>query len=175
MTNFFISDTHFSHENIIKYENRPFKDTTEMNETMIQNWNNVVKPNDEIYILGDFIFDNKENALDIINRLNGRKYMIKGNHDSILKYKEITDKFEWVKDYAVLKYNKTKFILFHWPIQVWDCQHHGAIHLYGHIHSNIGDHRMEHDIPNSYNVRVDVNNFTPISIEKIIKLLEGGK
>ena len=175
MTKFFISDTHFSHNNIIKYENRPFTSVEEMNETMINNWNSKVKYNDEVYILGDFIFDNKENALDIIDKLNGRKYMIRGNHDRILKYEEVANKFEWIKDYFVLKYNKMKFVLFHYPIQVWDCQHHGSIHLYGHVHSNIGDHRMEYDIPNSYNVGVDVNKFTPISIDEILNKIKLNK
>jgi calcineurin-like phosphoesterase family protein len=68
----------------------------------------------------------------------------------------------------MLKINGLKIVLFHYPVQTWDCKHHGSIHLYGHIHSNIGDHPMDYIIPNSYNVGVDVNNFEPISLEEVL-------
>ena len=71
-----------------------------------------------------------------------------------------------------LKDNNIKFVLFHFPIQVWDCQHHGAIHLYGHVHSNKNtSHPMEYEIKNSYNVGADVNNYTPIELSEILSKL----
>ena len=75
------SDTHFNHKNIIKYCNRPFNDVYEMNETLINNWNSVVTPEDIIYHLGDFGFGTKEELQEIFDRLNGYKYLIMGNHD----------------------------------------------------------------------------------------------
>lgn len=168
MSIFFTSDSHFYHNNILKYENRPFKDINDMNEQIIKNWNNKVKQKDEIYILGDFSFGDKEQTLKLLDKLNGQKFLIKGNHDHVLKESEVRNKFAWVKDYYVLKHNNLKFVLFHYPIQVWDCRHHGAIHLYGHIHSNLGNHSMEYNISNSYNVGVDVNNFTPIELNEIL-------
>lgn len=162
---YFTADTHFGHGNIIKYENRPFADIEEMNTHMIKNWNEKVEPDDDIYILGDLIFGKGQNANDILNQLNGKKYLVKGNHDSFLRDKKFDrDLLVWVKDYYVLKYNNRKFVLFHYPIQVWDCRHYDSIHLYGHVHS-----KTINKIPNSYNVGVDVNNFTPISIEEIIE------
>ena len=128
---YFISDTHFYHEKIIEYVNRPFKDVEEMNNTLIDNWNKRIEPKDEVYILGDFSFGNKEQTLDLLDKLNGRKYLIKGNHDRVIKDKEVASRFEWIKDYHMLKYKKYKFVLFHYPLMVWDCQHYGAIHLYG--------------------------------------------
>ena len=74
---YFISDIHFYHEKIIEYANRPFKDIEEMNNTLIDNWNKKVKLKDEVYILGDFSFGNKEQTLDLLDKLNGRKYLIK--------------------------------------------------------------------------------------------------
>ena len=91
---YFISDTHFYHKKIIKYVNRPFKDVEEMNNTLINNWNKRVKHKDEVYILGDFSFGNKEQTLDLLNKLNGRKYLIKGNHDRVVKDKEVASRFE---------------------------------------------------------------------------------
>ena len=169
---FVTSDTHFYHNNILKYENRPFKDIDDMNNKMIELWNETVSSKDEVYILGDFSFGNEEETIKLLNKLNGKKYLIKGNHDYVVKNKDVRDKFEWIKDYFVLKHNKMKFVMFHYPIQVWDCRHHGAIHLYGHIHSNLGNHSMEYDIPNSYNVGVDVNGFKPVLIEDIIEKLK---
>ena len=166
---FFTSDTHFCHNNILKYESRPFKDINDMNKQMIDNWNNVVSNEDQVYILGDFCFGNKDETIRILKQLKGQKFLVKGNHDHILKDKDVRDCFAWVKDYYVLKNNNMKFVLFHYPIQVWDCKHHGSVHLYGHIHSNLGNHSMEYDIKNSYNVGVDVNSFRPIELNEILK------
>jgi len=74
---YFTSDTHFDHENIIKYCNRPFKDVNHMNESMIENWNNTVNDTDTVMHLGDFSFKSDK----FINRLNGNITLIKGNHD----------------------------------------------------------------------------------------------
>ena len=76
------SDLHFGHKNIIKLTNRPFSDVHEMNETLIKNWNNTIKPQDTIYILGDLCFKmSLEESHKIIQRLNGKKVLIRGNHD----------------------------------------------------------------------------------------------
>lgn len=169
---FYTSDTHFYHTNIIKYESRPFANSEEMNDYLIYKWNEKVKKGDEVYILGDFAFCTGKQANELLQKLNGQKYLVQGNHDSFLKDKEFDRKqFVWIKDYAKINDDGKKIIMFHYPIQVWDCRHHDSIHLYGHIHSNLGNHSMEYDIPNSYNVGVDVNGFEP----KTLKELIGGK
>lgn len=169
----FISDLHFGHKNIIKYENRPFASIDDMNDKLIKNWNSTVKDNDEVYILGDFSFGNQAFTLNILQKLNGKKYLIKGNHDHVVeKSPEIRAEFEWIKDYYVLKHNNLKFVLFHFPIQVWDCQHYGSIHLYGHVHGNTEtNHPMLLTLKNSFNVSADVIDFTPINIDDIISKL----
>ena len=79
---FYISDLHFSHKNILSFDNRPFFTISEMNEAIINNWNSVVSSNDEVYILGDMFWNN--NDIDsILPRLKGRLYLIKGNHDRV--------------------------------------------------------------------------------------------
>ena len=84
---FFTSDTHFSHDNMVKFIDydgsrvRPFDTAEECDELMIQNWNKVVKPNDKVYFLGDLAF-NRNKADKILSRLLGRKCMIRGNHDN---------------------------------------------------------------------------------------------
>ena len=169
MTIYFSADTHFNHANIIKYCNRPFSSVEEMNEALIEKWNNKVKDNDQIYILGDLIFGNGLQANDILNKLNGKKFFIKGNHDPFLKDKNFNRSLlEWIKDYYVLKVNKQKIVLFHYPIAEWDGKFHGSIHLYGHVHNN----PFPYELGRTYNVGVDVNNFEPVSLEEILERIE---
>ena len=136
-----------------------------MNEVMLSKWNNKINKNDQVYILGDFAFGDSDSVYKLLNKLNGNKFLIKGNHDYFIKHKQIANQFAWIKDYYRLKYNKLKIILFHYPIMTWDCKHYNSIHLYGHIHNN----KLEHEQKNSYNVGVDVNNFEPVSLEEILE------
>jgi len=169
---YFTSDLHLNHTNIIKYCNRPFKTIEEMDTTLINNWNEIVKPKDSIYILGDFTFNNIEYINHTLNILNGKKYLIKGNHDAFLKNKKLDlSQFEWIKDYYTLKTQykgeKIKLILSHFPFYTWDSKHYGSYHLYGHVHNSTTNlHTIIGN--NSYNVGVDVNDFKPISLEQII-------
>lgn len=168
---YYTSDLHFGHKNIIKYEDRPFSSIEEMDEALISKWNNKVKKNDEVYILGDFCFGNGARANEILDKLNGKKFLIKGNHDSsFLKDKKFDrEKFEWIKDYACIKDNDETICMFHYPIAVWDRQHHGSIHLYGHVHSNKDNHHplLVH-LENAYNVGCDVHNFEPVTLKEMM-------
>jgi calcineurin-like phosphoesterase family protein len=165
---YFIADTHFNHENIIRHSKRPFKNAIEMNNVIITNWNEIVSNNDDIYILGDFAFADGKTVNNILSQLNGRKYLLRGNHDSFMGNRDFNFKlFQWIKDYYVLRNNGQKYILFHYPIEEWDGAFHGSIHLYGHIHNN-----RVYDNGKCLNVGVDVNNFKPISIDEINKRME---
>ena len=83
---FLTGDTHFGHANIIKYTNRPFKSVSDMNYTLIRNWNQLVKPDDIIYHLGDFAFYSKIDAKKLLSKLNGFKILILGNHDKSIEF-----------------------------------------------------------------------------------------
>lgn len=173
---YFTSDTHFHHSNIINLCDRPFYNVEQMNQTLIRNWNSYVSNHDEIYILGDFSFATDGRVNQTLKNLNGKKYLIKGNHDKYLKSDDFdTSLFEWIKDYYVLNYKKVKFILFHYPILEWDGYFKDNIHLYGHVHNSNKDNEQNARLKvlgkRAYNVGVDVNNFFPISIEKIIEIV----
>ena len=71
---FFTSDTHFSHENIMHFCNRPFKTIEEMNDTLIENWNKVVNKDSIVFHLGDFAWGN--NWMQFLNKLNGHKILL---------------------------------------------------------------------------------------------------
>jgi len=166
---YFTADTHFFHKNeetgdgIIKYESRPFETIEEMNKALINKWNTVVSNKDDVYHLGDFAFctgkGQQEQLDELLNSLNGRIYLIKGNHDR----KPITShkRFAWVKDYYELKDNHQKYILFHYPIESWNAERHGRLHLHGHTHGKIKK------MPFRLDVGVDVHNYFPISLEEV--------
>lgn len=128
---YIISDTHFGDSAIIKYENRPFLGKEDMDDTLITNWNRVVKSNDIVYHLGDFCFNADETA-DYLSKLNGIKYLIKGNHDLLtnaeyrkLGFSEVYDKPIIVDDF---------WILSHEPLYVNENMPYANI--FGHVHSN---------------------------------------
>ncbi len=134
---YFTADTHFYHSNVINLNNRPFKNLDDMHRSLIRNWNSYISDRDEIYILGDLIHKgNGMEANEILKKLKGKKYLIRGNHDKYVNDENFnTQQFEWIKDYYVLDYKKRKFVLFHYPILEWDGYFRDSIHLYGHVHN----------------------------------------
>ena len=168
---YFISDTHFDHKNIIKYCNRPFENIEHMNTTLINNWNEIVNTEDIIYHLGDFALGSKELIFDIVNRLNGNIYLIRGNHDkwSVSTYEDFG--FNVLKN-APIKLDKYKLMLSHIPIP--DSQiPKGFINLHGHIHDKKLYECIDKYEPSRYsiekhlNIFCDVTDFKPISLNEI--------
>lgn len=159
-----ISDTHFGHNNILKftgYDGKPvrpgFESVTDMDETMIRNWNSMVKENHIVYHLGDVYFGSSEKADEILGRLNGSKRLILGNHDNgkdpvLLKHfkKIVSDRY--FKEYGLL--------LSHRPLHKFDLKP-GERNVHGHIHQNIIDD------PTYVNMCVEHRNYTPTHITEI--------
>lgn len=137
MTIWFTSDNHFFHKRILEFcrDTRQGQDFKEMNELMIAKWNSQVQPDDTVYTLGDFSFGRTEATGDILARLNGNKHLIFGNHDGW--YNEtVAHHFHSVAHYKKLTIGGVKVVLFHYPIVEFENMHHGAYHLYGHVHGN---------------------------------------
>jgi calcineurin-like phosphoesterase family protein len=131
---FYISDTHFGHENVIKFDKRPFENVQEMNEGMMANWNSVVNKDDLVYILGDFMWKFKDEDFDFVKKLNGRKRLIKGNHDKChgSNFKRL---FEAINDYEVIKDGDRTVVMSHFPMVAYDGSFRGRnVHLFGHCH-----------------------------------------
>jgi len=158
MTVYLTSDSHFGHTNIIKYCNRPFKSVTEMDEKMIANWNEKVSPDDDIYHLGDFSMG-KESSSKYLERLNGRKHLIWGNHDS----KQTRELPQWASSQPYLEINidKTFIVLCHYAMKVWNRSHKGALMFYGHSHNSLSGNSQSCD------VGVDAFNYKPVALEEI--------
>ena len=176
---YFTADTHFCHSNIINLSNRPFRDLEEMHKTLIHNWNFCVTDKDDIYILGDFMYKGSGlEANNILRRLKGRKYLIRGNHEKYIESQDFdASLFEWVKDYYVLRHEKADIVMFHYPILEWEGYFRGAIHLYGHVHNSLHEHELlakERIFNNrAMNVGVDVNDYFPVDFYTVLQRCGG--
>ena len=165
---YFTADTHFYHSNVIQYEQRPFQTAEEMNEALIRNWNAKVSPDDDIFILGDFTLKGPSQANALLERLQGRKYLIRGNHDGFADRASFRqDAFVWVRDYFELCWHDQYFVLCHYPLLSWNGMHRGAFHLHGHQHNKRHYNEGNRDDGlRRLDVGVDANGMAPISAEE---------
>lgn len=141
---YYIADCHFYHRNLLtEMDNRGFESVEQMNEVMIEKWNEKVHAHDEVVILGDFSLGSGQETNQILRRLKGKFYLIRGNHDDrYLKDRDFdVSRFVWIKDYAEIHDNKRKIVLMHYPIFCYNGQfRRGAdgtpltYMLHGHIH-----------------------------------------
>lgn len=140
MKTFIASDTHWGHTNIIKFcpETRgQFTDVEHMNSEMIRMWNEIVNPEDLVYHLGDVAFCQASRATQIMRSLNGRKILVKGNHDSkLVKDAGFRECFEEIHDYLEITYGGHKLVMCHFPFIEWNQMHRGSINFYGHLHQH---------------------------------------
>ncbi len=145
MMRYYISDCHFFHQRLNdSMDKRGFQDVDEMTEYMIEQWNSKVKRNDEVVILGDFSWGRAVQTAEVLERLNGKKFLITGNHDHFLKEKnfDASKYFGWVEPYKELSDNRRRVILSHYPIVCYNHQYRKneegqpiTYMLHGHIHS----------------------------------------
>ena len=164
-----ISDTHFYHENIIKYCNRPYADAVEMNEDMITKWNAVVGKDDIVWHLGDFCFGCKERIKEIVPRLNGRINLVLGNHDRHKMSFYYESGFHRVYDHPVVVSNF--FILSHEPLQ-WVKDGDVYINVYGHVH----DQEMYRDFTsNSFCACVERIGYAPIKWTNMLEKMKSAR
>lgn len=168
--NYYIADLHLGHANIIKHSHRPFKNVDEMDKTIINNWNSVVTDNDDIWIIGDFLFKVSDPTI-YLKQLKGKKHLIIGNHDQWIKNKSYHSYFESIDHYREIVDGNTRVVLFHYPIAEWNGFYRDSVHLFGHIHNNENDAcKIMKQIKNCYNVGADILGFTPMTLKQIIKL-----
>ena len=132
----FTSDPHFDHKNILKYcPNRKFGTVTEMNDGIIEAWNRKVKPEDTVFLTGDFAFTSFRKMTEYRNQLNGTIHLIKGNHDA--EFPE--GLFASITDYREIWVDGQKIVLSHFPFVVWNSSHRGSYNLHGHCHGTLAD------------------------------------
>lgn len=172
---YFISDTHFFSENIIRYCNRPFENAEDMNKKLIENWNAVVKPEDTVYHLGDFVMHESENIPPILEQLNGEIVLVRGNHDTRRKLSVISqypEKVVDIKDIAYLQYKGLFFVASHFPMTNTDFldmvvqDNSEVVVVHGHVHDKTPFFTPK---THSFNVSCDVTDFAPVPINRMWK------
>ncbi|MBF8984337.1 phosphoesterase [Lutibacter sp. B2] len=155
------SDTHFNHDKIIDYENRPFDNVEEMNKILIENWNKTISNKDTIYHLGDFAWGCQEDIQKIGQQLNGYKILIIGNHDSSYSktwwhnvgFNDVIDGGIILDDF---------YLLSHEPLYVNENMPY--INIHGHLHNN----KMEGS--QYYNVSVELHDYRPVLFDDLKKI-----
>lgn len=175
---FFTSDTHFGHSNIIKYCQRPFNSAEHMDKVLINNWNEVVSPQDIVFHLGDFCFGSDKEWIKILQRLNGTKYLILGNHDlkKIANSNQIKDYFADINMQMRVVVDKQKMLLNHYPFLCFEGGYQNVWQLFGHVHSSkhstgLDKERLVHLFPTQYDVGVDNNNYRPVSFAQVSQII----
>lgn len=188
---FFTSDTHFEHKRVIGFQanRRHFRnpdlphvvddrgeishpdEIAAMREAMIENWNSVVCPGDEIWHLGDFSFGQNNQTEHILSRLNGVKRLVLGNHDK-KRFDGLGGArgFDSISSYAEIEFGGHVFCLMHYPILSWNRAEMGSIHLHGHLHDNMHDIHCEHARRfRTMDVGIDAHpDFRPFSFDEVL-------
>lgn len=187
---FFTSDLHFGHRNICKptFANRPWNDEKEMGPALISNWNSVVTSEDIVFVLGDvFWFNDSKSIKKILEQLNGKEiYIVPGNHDDFSAYHRVVDPrihlcqdevTLWIQGYFKGSSKVRELYLSHCPMMTWPHRNNKVVNLFGHIHSGprVNPENSDADIPLwkglQYDVGVDNNEYKPIQLEDIDKIL----
>ncbi|MFV0439805.1 MAG: hydrolase [Lachnospirales bacterium] len=168
--NYYISDTHFGHKNVIKLDCRPFNDINEMDNALITNWNSIVNDDDDVWILGDLCFRSGKDSSYYLRKLNGKKHLIIGNHDKeVLINKKACDCLDTIEKMYHIKDGNHDIVLCHFPIADWNGRHKGSYHIYGHIHNmknEVSD--FMNKLGNAYNAGCMINNYIPVTLNELI-------
>lgn len=158
---YFIADTHFGEDNIRRYENRPFDNINTMNDTLISNWNNTVKSDDTVYLLGDYSLKAYEH---IVSSLNGTIYLVKGNHDTSSNGHYRSLGFSEVYDLPVIL--DSFWILSHEPLYINENMPYANI--FGHVHNSP---QYKTFSKQHFCVSAERINYTPVSFDEIKRLV----
>ena len=173
MKYFWTSDLHLGHRNCLAFDDRPFKNIHEQDEVIIANWNQKVPyQGATVFILGDFSWYGPRKTIQILERLHGEKHLILGNHDKVCKRKEVRECFSSItpllEQYIQVppKNEKKLFVMCHYSMRVWNKRHFGSFMLYGHSHGKLPP------LGRSFDVGIVNHNYTPLSLEEVIKKME---
>ena len=161
MTTYFISDTHFGDAPRLRVDKRPFASIDEMNDAIVQRWNEAVGPSDEVWHLGDFALGPPADRIaELLDGLHGRKHLIVGNNDGPATLEQ--PGWASVQHYAELTVDGQWLVLCHYAFRTWNKMGQGVIDLHGHSHGRLKP------APRQYDVGVDVWDFRPVTLATIL-------
>lgn len=171
MKRFVVADTHFGHENIIQYESRPFVNSQEMDNRLIELWNSVVGKDDLVYMLGDFTLSRRKEVIkNLVNALNGRKVLVMGNHDTRKPKDYVECGFIAATRKPIMV--EPGVILMHEPFMDESFIAPNYIYLFGHVHTN---KTLMDEYPNCMCVSVERIDYQPINLDECIRKLRKKK
>ena len=163
---FLTSDTHFGHDREFLWGPRGFTSSQEHDEAIIQNWNEVVSPDDIVYHCGDLMLGDNTYGIECVKRLNGHIKLIRGNHDTDAKikmYKE-AELFEAIQFAYRIRFKKYEYLMTHYPTLVWNGEDPKPVwNIHGHDH----DKSIFHETGHNYDVCMEAHNCYPVSLEQI--------
>lgn len=174
----FTADTHFCHDNIVRFSGRPFTGAAEMNEELIRRWNETVPEDGIVFHLGDFCMGGSRDWNDIMYRLNGKIYLILGNHDMKTVRQGFMQRFELVTQQMSIRVGGQSIILNHNPFLCYGGSYRDVWQLFGHVHSGplsktgLDIPRLKMLFPLQYDVGVDNNDFRPVSFAEVKAKIE---
>ena len=174
----FTSDTHFCHENIVRFSGRPFANAAEMNEELIRRWNETVPEDGIVFHLGDFCMGGSKEWNDIMYRLHGKIYLILGNHDMKNIKQGFMQRFELVTQQMTIRVGGQGIILNHNPFLCYGGSYRDVWQLFGHVHSGplsktgLDLPRLKMLFPLQYDVGVDNNEYRPVSFAEVKAKIE---
>lgn len=166
------SDLHFGHDREFIWKARGFNSVEEMNETIVQKWNETVSAEDDVYILGDVILGDPSN-IEYVKCLNGKLHIVLGNHDTSKRegmYRSLPNVVEVTEVGIRLKYKKHHFVLTHYPMMTGNLEKESlkqmSLNLYGHTHQTSN---FYNDMPFMYHVGVDSHDGYPVLLDDVIE------
>lgn len=174
----FTADTHFSHEKIIGFSNRPFANVIEMNEELIRRWNEAVPVDGVVFHLGDFCLGNSTEWNSILYRLHGKIYLILGNHDFRSIKEGFMSRFELVSQQMTIRVGGQTIVLNHYPFLCYGGAYRDVWQFFGHVHSGprsmtgLDVPRLQNLFPLQFDVGVDNNDYRPVSFYEIKEKIE---
>jgi calcineurin-like phosphoesterase family protein len=161
MTVYFTSDTHFGDPRVLRIDHRPFPSLAAHDAALIERWNEVVSPTDEVWHLGDFALGPPpDRILEILAALNGIKHLIIGNNDGPLTL--AATYWASVQHYAEITLEGTHLVLCHYPFRTWNRMGRGVINFHGHSHAKLKP------ITRQFDVGVDAFDYRPAALATIL-------
>lgn len=179
--NYYTSDLHLGHENIIAPMNRPYNNATEMDEDLVKRWNKKVKKNDDVYIIGDLSYKSVHQIEYYLDRLAGHKHLIIGNHDEywMKDVKDIQSYFDSVSHMELIQEGERVLTLCHFPMFEWggsryikDWKKSKTWMIHGHIHNSRECDAykiIREKLFCELNAGIDINNLEPVTFNELLE------
>jgi calcineurin-like phosphoesterase family protein len=168
--NYYISDMHWGQSDVLATDPRPFATADDCYYYMLQQWNQVVKPEDHVYIIGDCLSDQVDNIGDYLSPLNGHLHLVIGNHDhNLINHPDAAQYFEDMGQIVEIMDGDHIVVMCHFPMLCWSHKNHPeCVHVFGHVHRNIPEQiRYINRDGTAYNAGCMINNYRPVTIREL--------